>query len=91
MIDLFAIYICPNCGEVLEDRVFYHEEIDCEHDEVYPMYCCEKCHSEVKRKIVDGVECFQTVDHERWLWAEGFYDEEIQESGIGFLETVDLP
>lgn len=73
MIDLLAIYLCPKCGEVLEDVVMEIEEIDTENDEVWTESICP-CGRSVTPKTEDGIQCFEKVDHERWLWATGFYD-----------------
>jgi len=74
MIDLFAVYECPKCGDVLEDKVFLHEDIDIEKDRIYQAMLCEQCFSEVRAKLVGGDFCFEKVDHDRWLWANGYYD-----------------
>ncbi len=79
MVDLLAVYICPAHGEVLEDEVGSVEDIDCTNDEVYKIYIHDPvggCGREVRPKKVGDAICFETVDHERWLWATGFYDEE---------------
>jgi len=60
---LVPIYICPNCGDIDETQIYYHEEIDCDRDEIYPMHLCEKCHREVKLKKTDaGLQCFTEMD-----------------------------
>jgi hypothetical protein len=75
MIDLLAVYICPKHGEVLEDHVHRQEEIDTENDETYLHIIHDECDLDVTPKIIDESPCFEKVDHERWLWATGFYDE----------------
>jgi len=76
MIDLLAVYDCPKCGKVLEDEVEYGEDIDVENDDIYGFWFCTKCNSTlVKPRTKDGNQCFEQVDHERWLWATGFYDD----------------
>ncbi len=74
MIDLLAVYICPKCGEILEDQIDSVECIDDEHDDVWIEKVCQKCGHDVTRKMVDGVQCFEQVDHQRWLWATGAFD-----------------
>lgn len=71
MIDLMSIYLCPSCGEVLADQVTKTEIIDCDQDEVIGVILCNKCNREVK-----DTGSFQSVDHERWLWLSGYYDED---------------
>jgi hypothetical protein len=80
MIDLLAVYICPKCGEILEDRVHDIDIINIETDYVDQVTLCE-CGREVKPKMIDGIQCFEKVDHERWLWATGFYDEVVEQEG----------
>lgn len=79
MIDLLAIYICPKHGEILEDVVMKSEIVDTVNDEVYPVTYCI-CGSEVHPKIEMGMQCFETVDRERWLWATGFYDDPTEDA-----------
>ena len=66
-------------GMVLEDQVEYCEEFDCENDEVYGFYFCTQCNSTGVRPRDNT---FEPVDHERWLWATGFYDDV---AGVGEL------
>ena len=79
MIDLFTVYTCPNHGDVLEDHIHKLEEIDTENDDVYVHYVHDECGMDVTPKMVDGAPCFETVDHERWLWANGHYDDDPDE------------
>lgn len=76
MIDLLSVYICPTCGDVLSDQVDEVEIIDTNRDDVWTELMCKKCRSSVTPKMTDGVQHLAEVDHERWLWASGFYDEE---------------
>ncbi len=78
MIDLFAVYICQHCGEVLEDKVENVENIDTDNDDVWTVKLCS-CGRDVKPKLSNGFQCFETVDHERWLWRQGFYDEVLED------------
>lgn len=71
MIDVLNVYACPKCGKVLSDQMYQSEIIDTDNDDVYIFLCCTRCDMEVK----DTGE-FQTVDHERWLWATGYNDNE---------------
>lgn len=67
---LVTVYVCPNCGDINETQIYYHEEIDCERDKIYPAYCCEKCHREVTMKKIDGVQCYEDMDdneYRDWL------------------------
>ena len=80
MIDLLNIFICPGCGEILADQIETITEIDCDNDDVYAFAVCSKCCNEVSLKLNEnGFPCYKEVDHERWLWAVGFYDEEDEE------------
>lgn len=79
MIDLLSVYVCPKCGEILEDQIETVPIIDCINDEVWEETICQKCNHSVTRKLIDGQVCFQSVDHERWLWATGYYDELLEE------------
>lgn len=72
MIDLFAVYICPKHGDVLEDQVHKVEDIDVDNDDVSVFLEHDECGAVVTPKTIDGVPCFEQVDHERWLWATGF-------------------
>ena len=83
MIDLFAVYVCPNHGDVLEDQVHRHEEIDTENDDVYVNMIHDDCGMDVMPKLDNGVPCFEPVDHDRWLWANGFYDDSDAEEKWG--------
>jgi hypothetical protein len=77
MIDLLAVYECPICGEVLSDQVESVEIIDTKNDEVWTENICNRCRHSVSAKFVeiDGqkIPCLQKVDHERYLWAMGYY------------------
>lgn len=75
MIDLLGVYVCPKHGDVLSDQTENIEIIDTDRDDVWTEKTHTGCGLSVTRKVVDGVECFQEVDHERWLWATGYYDE----------------
>lgn len=78
MTDLLAVYDCQSCGRVLEDEVEVIEDIDCENDRVEAFLQCQKCRSTmVTPRTINGSPCFEEVDHERWLWATGFYDDVI--------------
>lgn len=73
MIDLLVVYRCPKCGEILEDQVEMIEDIDTENDDVWTEAICGLCGAGVAHEMVDGQTVFQKVDHERWLWATGYY------------------
>lgn len=81
MIDLMRVFICPVHGEVLEDAIDVFHEHDFERDEVYDYALCtrisdfKQCRSRVEPKMVDGAPCYEKVDHERWLWWSGYYDD----------------
>ncbi len=76
MIDLMQVYICPEHGEILSDQTHTVEEVDTENDEVYIHRVHDECYKDVTPKMENGIPYFQTVDHERWLWANGYYDYE---------------
>lgn len=77
MIDLLPVFICPKCGEVLSDQVEDIEIIDVDRDDVWKESIHILCGHSVKRKLGEhGEPCYEHVDHEQWLWANGFYDEE---------------
>lgn len=77
MIDLLSVFVCPKCGDVLSDKVQDIEIIDCVNDDVFKVSVCSKCTSEVRlKRAEDGsIPVYEKVDHERWLWANGYYDE----------------
>ncbi len=81
MIDLLEVFDCPNCGKILSDQVVGSAVVDCENDDVFDVFLCRKCGHEVKPQIIDGLTCFEKVDHDRWLWASGYYDEKPEEGG----------
>lgn len=74
VIDLLAVYICPKHGDILEDVVMDIEEVDTANDEVYQSKSCI-CGREVMPKLDNGIQVFEKVDHEQWLWMTGFYDQ----------------
>lgn len=78
MIDLLSVYICPTCGDVLSDQVELVEIIDTDHDDVWGELICSKCQHSVMPKMTDGVQHMQQVDHERWLWATGAYNDSME-------------
>lgn len=75
MIDLLRVYVCTECGDVLGDEVSKQEDIDTEHDEIYEYWLHDKCGHEAVPKMSGGAPVYQQVDHERWLWSIGYYDE----------------
>jgi hypothetical protein len=85
MIDLLRVYICMKCGDVLSDEVSLFDDIDTENDDVEVYWLHDKCgHSAVpKTATEDGkrVPVYEQVDHERWLWSTGFYDETTEDEG----------
>lgn len=78
MIGLLGVYVCPTCGDVLSDQVEVVEIIDTERDDVWTEHICNKCQRTVTPKMTDGVQHLASVDHERWLWAIGAYDESME-------------
>ena len=81
MIDLLAVYICPNCGEILEDMKTRVTEIYSTVDEVITFDICNKCNEEVSPKLIDvadgkKIPCLEKVDHERWLWHAGYFSQD---------------
>ena len=84
MIDLLSVYKCQNCGDVLSDQVDVFEDIDTENDSVEEIYTCRKCTGHVR-----PTEELQQVDHERWLWATGFYDDANSDSETEWDELDD--
>jgi predicted RNA-binding Zn-ribbon protein involved in translation (DUF1610 family) len=79
MIDQLAIYLCPNCGEILEDEKTRATVIDTVNDKVFPIEICTRCNLEVRPKLsetADGkkIPCFESVDHERWLFYAGYFN-----------------
>lgn len=85
MIDLLGVYECPNCGEILSDQVDYIEHIDTDNDEVYGAWQCSRCTCSVSPKMENGEHALQQVDHERWLWATGYCDDNDE----GYDEPLD--
>lgn len=81
MYNFLNIYDCPNCGKILSDQVTHGEEIDHEHDEIYPRTICNKCKADVIVRTTKNEETgqimyhYEEVDDERARWANGFYDE----------------
>lgn len=83
MFGLMAIYICPVHGEVLEDQVERVEEIDSEHDEIYPHYLhtANACYHDCTPKLSNGQQCWEQVSDERFRWwLEANQDEEDDET-----------
>lgn len=76
MIDLMNVYDCPNCGEVLSDQVSPSNDIDADRDKVYDFWICLKCYATVRPRMNGETPALRQVDHERWLWSEGFYGDE---------------
>lgn len=75
MIDLMAIFICDKHGEILEDETEKVESIDTVNDEVYVNRIHVGCGQECLPKYFDGQQEFQSVSHERWLWAQGYFQD----------------
>lgn len=80
MIDLLDVYECPQCGDILSDQIIKGEAIDTDNDEVYPYTICKTCNNEVTQKIEyindEPSPVLRSVDHERWLWAIGHYQDQ---------------
>jgi NAD-dependent SIR2 family protein deacetylase len=79
MYNLFNLYDCPKCGEILSDEMTIVEDIDCDNDEIYEVPYCNKCNSEVRQKFHkndDGeyIPVMEQVSEDRAKWAMGFFD-----------------
>ena len=63
---LAQIYVCPTHGDV--DGV-YHEDIDTENDEIYPVMLCSKgCgHTVTEKTTADGIPCMREVEHDELM------------------------
>lgn len=60
MHNLANVYICPTDGEITD--AYYHEHIDTENDEIYPVMCCGKCNREVRQKTEHGLPVYAEVE-----------------------------
>ena len=67
MNDTLEIYDCPECGEMLEDQVYFDGEDS----------LCLICGNVVKRRTIEAdgkqVPVVKQVDHKRWMEARGAY------------------
>ncbi len=73
MQNVLQVYECPNCGEVLEDEVYFTWNGECH---------CLHCNMDATPKRSEEIETlaqrpckfFKLVDRKRWLEARGHYD-----------------
>lgn len=94
MIDLLHVYDCPKCGQILEDWVDTTTLINHDTEEVVTVTYCTRCDSDVRQKMGVGsdgkpIPVLQEVDHERWLWAIGHYDESSDEDDENYVSYGD--
>ena len=87
MYSLLNVYDCPKCGKVLSDEIEYIP-VQVADDEWDKLPFCNKCNSEVTQRVSYDIKTHQEmphleeVDDERARWANGFYDDIINQDYI---------